>query len=124
MVVSCEKQCDWPCFELQGRKASLSYPGGSWEGFGYDEAGNLTTYTNRAGSVKTITYDSLNRETGTSWNDGVTPATARTYDSAGRLATLTNSVSQLTYAYDSAGQLLSEVQNLFTISVSGTPATY
>ena len=74
--------------------------------------------------METITFDSLNRETASSWNDGVTPATARTYDSAGRLMTLTNTVSQLTYSYDNANQLLSEVQNLGTITAKTNSYTY
>lgn len=93
------------------RKTSFQYPGGSSEIVGYDAVGNLTAYTTRAGQVRTSTYDNRNRETGFSWSDS-TPAVSMTYDAAGRLLTLVNSASAISYAYDVANQLSSETQQV------------
>ncbi len=98
-------------YDLLNRRTSLTYPGGSSESFGYDEVGNLTTYTTRAGQVRTSSYDNRKRETGFTWSDS-TPAVTKTYDAAGRLLTLVNTASSLSFGYDDADQLTSETQQI------------
>ncbi|MCG3146570.1 MAG: hypothetical protein PCFJNLEI_00001 [Verrucomicrobiae bacterium] len=100
-------------YDLLNRRTRLTYLGGSHEDYVYDAVGNLATYTTRAGQVRTYTYDNRNRETLADWSDS-TPDVSRTYDAAGRLLTLSTSVSALSYSYDAANQLLSE-----TSAVSG-----
>lgn len=99
-------------YNKAGQKLVMTYPGGSKEQWSYNAVGAVATYTNRAGTVKTSYFDNRNRETNCVWNDGVTPAVTRTYDAAGRLSTLNSSVSQLTYSYDAANQLLAETQTV------------
>jgi len=94
-----------------GRRTGMIYPDASVESYAYDPAGNLVSYTTRAGQTKTTAYDNRNRVTAYSWSDG-TPGATMTYDDAGRLLTLNSSVSALSYTYDDANQLLSETQNL------------
>jgi YD repeat-containing protein len=95
-------------YDLLNRRTSMIYPDNSHEDYSYNSVGNLYTYRNRAGNVRTHTYDERNRETQSSWDDGVTPSISRSYDASSRLLTLDNGVSALTYTYDDANQLLSE----------------
>jgi len=98
-------------YDALNRKTSLTYPDTSHEDYTYDAVGNVATYTTRARQVKTSAYDNRNRETGFDWNDG-TDAVAQTYDAAGRLLTLENNASLLSYTYDDANQLTSETQQI------------
>lgn len=98
-------------YDTLNRRTSLTYPDSTVESYTYDPAGNLQTYTTRAGQVKTLVYDNRNRVTSYTWSDG-TPGVSYTYDAAGRLLTLSNSVSTLTYTYDDANQQLTETQNV------------
>ncbi|MBM3859084.1 MAG: RHS repeat-associated core domain-containing protein [Verrucomicrobia bacterium] len=94
-------------YDFLNRRTSMIYPDTSHEDYSYDAVGNLYTYRNRDGSIRTFTYDNRNRETLADWSDS-TPDVSKTYDAAGRLLTLNNGVSALTYTYDAANQLLSE----------------
>ena len=96
---------------MLNRRTSLQYPGGSSELFGYDEVGNPTGYTTRAGQVRTSTFDNRNRETGFTWSDS-TLAVTMTHDVAGRLLTLVNNASALSFVYDDADQLTGETQQI------------
>lgn len=98
-------------YDSRNRKTSMIYPDGSHEDYTYDAAGNLVSYKTRAGQIRTASYDNRNRETGFAWNDG-TPGATSVYDAANRVLALNSNVSALSYAYDDAGQLLSETQNI------------
>jgi RHS repeat-associated protein len=98
-------------YDLLNRRTKSIYPGGSFESYLFDAVGNMVFYTNRAGNTNTISYDNRNRETSSVWSDG-TPAVARTYDAAGRLLSLSSSVSAITYTYNQASELTSETQNV------------
>jgi RHS repeat-associated protein len=98
-------------YDSRNRETAMTYPDGSHEDFTYDPAGNLATYTTRAGQVRTASYDNRNRETAFNWSDG-TPGASSSYDAANRVLALNSSVSALSYAYDAAGQLLSETQDI------------
>jgi RHS repeat-associated protein len=98
-------------YDALDRRVRKTYADASHEDWSFDSAGNLETVTNAGGQVLTIVRDARNRPTSRTWSDG-TPAVALSYNAAGRLATLTNSASALTFTYDAAGQLLSETQDL------------
>ncbi|PYI94663.1 MAG: hypothetical protein DME97_01420 [Verrucomicrobia bacterium] len=98
-------------YDSRNRKTSMIYPDGSHEDYTYDAVGNLASYKTRAGQIRTATYDNRNRETGFAWNDS-TPGATSVYDAANKILALNSSVSALSYAYDDAGQLLSETQNI------------
>ena len=95
-------------FDLLNRQVTKTYADSTQDKFGFDAVGNLASVTNAAGQIATHTYDSRNRLTQTAWNDGVTPTVTRSYDLAGRLATLDNGNAAEGYAYDAANQLLAE----------------
>lgn len=99
-------------YDLRNRKTRMTYPGGSHEDWSFDAAGRLATYTTRAGQVKTCSYDVRNRDVFCDWSGDDTPDVSRTYDAAGRLLTLNNDNSALTYTYDNANQLRSETQDV------------
>jgi RHS repeat-associated protein len=92
-------------------KLSLTYPDGTTETWTYTNAGNIATYKTRANQTETIGYDARDRETSTSWTDA-TPGTSKTYFDNGLLKTLSSSVSSLTYAYDDANRLTSEIEQI------------
>ena len=98
-------------YDSRNRKTSMIYPDGSHEDYTYDAAGNLVSYKTRAGQIRTATYDNRNREITFGWDDG-TPGATSVYDAADRVLAVNSNVSALTYAYDDAGQLLSETQNI------------
>ncbi|MDX2081740.1 MAG: DUF6531 domain-containing protein [Terrimicrobiaceae bacterium] len=95
------------------RRTRMTYPGGSYEEWTYDGNSNMTTYRTRSSVTMTCTIDNRNRDTFCNWSDS-TPDVTKTYDAAGRLLTLTNTVASSTYTYDAANQLLSE-----SITISG-----
>src|SRR5437667_11611853 len=109
-------------YDTTGRKTTVTYPpdaGGTQrtETFGYDTAGRLQTFVNRNAKTQTFTYDALNRMTGFSWNDGLTPSVTFGYDLASRLTSVNNANANISRAYFNDNLLLSETE-----SISGGPA--
>ncbi len=91
-------------YDQMGRKTGLMYPpdsGGTQqsEAWHFDTAGRNDTFTNRAGKVQTNTYDALNRKTGFSWNDGLTPSVSFGYDVASRMTSVTNANATISRTY-------------------------
>ena len=74
----------------------------------YDASGQLKTWKTRKNQTKTIVYDARGRELSHSWDDGVTPSIARSWDDANRLTSITNKWSSIDYGYDDAGQVIWE----------------
>lgn len=95
------------------RRTRMTYPGGSYEEWTYDGNSNMTLYRTRSGVTMACTLDNRNRDTLCNWSDS-TPDVTKTYDTAGRLLTVSNSVASSAYTYDTANQLLSEA-----ITISG-----
>jgi RHS repeat-associated protein len=96
-------------YDLRNRQTSLKYPDGLAETYAYDALGNMTKYKARGGQTMTCTYDSRNREILCDWSDA-TPDVNRAYDAAGRVTSMSSTVSELTYLYDDANQLIEETQ--------------
>ena len=103
--------------DLSGKQTALSYPDDTQESASDNANGQVATRTTRGGSVQTTTYDSRNRETSSSWNDGVTPSTQTGYDAVGNVTTLDNGVSHISYTYDESNRVTTETE-----SVVGNPA--
>jgi RHS repeat-associated protein len=117
-------------YDTTGRKTNLTYPpesvGGAQrvEHFSYDTAGRLSTFTNRTSKVQTFTYDALNRMTGFSWNDGVTPSVTFGYDVAARLKTITNANATISRSYFNDNLLKSETSTYADNVVRTVAYTY
>ncbi|MEY2482620.1 MAG: hypothetical protein QOK24_1148 [Verrucomicrobiota bacterium] len=91
-----------------GRPLITAFPDASSEVSTY-LFGQLKTWKTRKNQTKTIDlYDARGRELSHSWNDGVTPAISRGWDDANRLASITNIWTSIDFAYDDAGQMMWE----------------
>ena len=99
-------------YDLDGRMLSRTTPVGSWN-YSYDANGNLKTLETPAGSATatpttdgkvTYSYDRMSRQTSVDYSDA-TPGVTRTYDLAGRPATMLDGHGTLTYTYDVADRL-------------------
>jgi RHS repeat-associated protein len=103
-------------YDLVGRKTRLSYPPDALntvraEEFTYDTAGNLATYTNRAGARQTFTYDNRNRHTSSVWSNNPMAATTTPtieYDAASRIKTVSNSHAVVIFDYFNDNTLVRE----------------
>jgi RHS repeat-associated protein len=98
------------------------YAGGWTMSFSYDASGNLTSRTDARNFTTSSAYDALNRPYSRSHSDG-TPTVTSNYDSAtnglGRLASVSSSVSNITYGeYDSLGRVKSG-----TVTIGGQAYT-
>jgi RHS repeat-associated protein len=94
-------------YDLMGKPTQVLFPDGSDEYSTY-EFGQLKTWKTRKNQTKTIVYDARGREQSHSWNDGVTPGISRSWDDANRLSSITNIWSSIDFAYDDAGQMIWE----------------
>src|SRR5712691_12904215 len=100
-------------YDLMGRKTSVTYPPDSsnvqrTEQFTYDTAGRLQTFVNRNAKTQTFSYDALNRMTGFTWNDGLTPSVTLGYDVASRPTSIVNPNATISHAYFNDNLLNSE----------------
>ena len=99
--------------DLDGRMTARTTGVGTWN-YAYDANGNLETLETPAGSSTgtvgdgTIThiYDRMGRRTSTDYSDGTADVT-RTYDLAGRPATMVDGAGTASYTLDDADRLLS-----------------
>jgi hypothetical protein len=73
----------------------------------------MTQYRTRSGVTMSCTIDNRNRDTFCDWSDG-TPDVTKTYDAAGRMLSLSNSVAVSAFTHDAANQMSSE-----SITISG-----
>jgi RHS repeat-associated protein len=116
-------------YDTTGRKTSVTYPpdsGGTQrtETFTYDTAGRLATFKNRNGKVQTFTWDALNRMTGFSWNDGVTPSVTFGYDVASRLTNVNNVNATISCTYFNDNLLNTETESITGGSANTVTYTY
>ncbi len=92
-------------YDLVGRKTNLAYPpadsnsSAKNESWSYDTAGNVGTFTNRAGNVQTFSYDSRERPTGFIWNDGATPSETIVYGDGLHITQISNSNATINNNY-------------------------
>jgi RHS repeat-associated protein len=108
-------------YDKMGRLTSKQYPLDTYgvhrtEGYTYDAAGNVATYTNRAGNVLTLTYDERDQLIYKHWNDSLTPDVGLGYDTASRLTGITNGNAGEALAYYNDNLLYTD-----GVSVMGDP---
>jgi YD repeat-containing protein len=85
--------------------------------YAYDAVGNITSITDRDGTIQKFTYDKLNRRTQEQWFDvlgNLTRNIVSTYNAAGELTSITDPDSTYSYTYDLDGRMLA-------VSNEGTP---
>ncbi|MDD5200722.1 MAG: hypothetical protein PHC88_13075 [Terrimicrobiaceae bacterium] len=107
-------------FEYQDRflRNKLKFPGGSQNASAYDLNQRLSTWTNRTGTVVTISRDDAGRMINRSWTGGY--GVSYTYDDAGRITQADSTYPWITlhksYDYDSEGRVS-------TVTLEGRTAT-
>lgn len=110
-------------YDLLGRKIRETLPNAKTTTFAYDKNSNLTKVTDPNKNIVVNSYDTLNRLLSRSISTGSgvrgTTAEAYSYDSLGRLSSVTSTgqlsgsgeqKSSVTFAYDSLSRLTSETQ--------------
>jgi RHS repeat-associated protein len=111
-------------YDSLSRLLSATNPESGTIGYGYDANGNVTSRTGpkqnqTSSSTVTTTYsiDSLNRVTGKSYNDGLTPSVSLVYDQTSYWgSTILNSIGRLT-----AAQTPNVASELFSYDPMGRP---
>lgn len=99
-------------YDLDGRLTKQTDPLGRFTTYAYDPAGNPTVIVDAKANAAAnptlgttaITYDRLNRPTLKDFSD-TTPDISYSYDTIGRLSTLTDGAGIETYGYDTAGRV-------------------
>lgn len=115
-------------YDLLNRRTATTTPDGATTHYGYDAAGNRTSVTDPQDRTTTFGYDEADELASVDYSDGTTPSvsygydedgrrtsmedgtdtTSWTYDSLGRVTSVTNGAgSQVSYSYDLAGRLTS-----------------
>jgi YD repeat-containing protein len=103
-------------YDASDQRRKMTYQGGSYQSWAYDDAHNLKTRTTVSGKIQSFTYDNRNRKTGMSWSNGADSASYG-YDDASRLTSASNPNSAVTHAYDAAGRLYWERENVAGLGV-------
>jgi len=93
-------------YDAASRRATMTVAGQPQVSYGYDTANRLTSIT-QGSSVVAFTYDDANRRTTLTYPNGIVGTYG--YDNANQLTSLTyalgaNTLGDLTYTYDAAGQ--------------------
>jgi RHS repeat-associated protein len=87
--------------------------------FTYDEAGNIKTQTDARGKTAVFTYDNQNRITQAGYDD---QTVAYIWDNCtngiGRLCSLNNGSSRLTFSYDLHGRLIRQSQTVGAVTLA------
>jgi RHS repeat-associated protein len=109
-------------YDNLNRKIGTTYPPDATqttrsEAWNYDFAGNMDQYTNAAGQIKTLGYDTRNRLYSSSWNAGGGPAVGLGYDDASQLRIVVtyvggNPATTVVFGYDDAQRQTWEEQTV------------
>ena len=76
-------------YNASDEKTKMTYPGGSFQSWAYDDAHNLASRTAVHGEIQSFTYDIRNRKTGMTWSNNADSAMYG-YDDVGRLTSAVN----------------------------------
>jgi YD repeat-containing protein len=75
----------------------------------YDPNGNRQSLVDPLARTSTFAYDTLNRLTGVTYSDGVTPNVSYTYDADSNRSSMGDGTGSTSYSYDEMNRLLSVV---------------
>ncbi|MEI7935188.1 MAG: RHS repeat-associated core domain-containing protein [Verrucomicrobiota bacterium] len=101
-------------YDSVGNLTNLTYPDGNAVAYAYDVANRLTSVKDWNGRTTAYSYDANGRITNIANQNGTVEQ--RGYDVAGRLiqqatiASVTNIIFQVDYAYDAVGQIIGEIR--------------
>ncbi|MGI8553119.1 MAG: RHS repeat-associated core domain-containing protein, partial [Dehalococcoidia bacterium] len=94
-------------YNPDGRRATMSLPGGKTVNYGYDGAGRLNSVQDWQNRTVGFNYNVDGQKTGITWPNGV--STSQSYDAAGRLTGITHTgpnsttLRHFSYTLDAAG---------------------
>jgi RHS repeat-associated protein len=105
-------------YDLMGKPTDVEFPDHTHETTTY-EFDQLKTWKTRKNQTKAIVYDARGRELSHAWDDqsggcnpgtdtAATPCVARSWDDANRLASISNKWSSIDFAYNDAGEVIWE----------------
>ena len=103
-------------YDYSDRRKQMTYHDNSYQSWTYDDAGNLASRRTVNNETQSFTYDNLNRKIGMSWSNGADSASF-TYYADSKLWTATNANSTVTRAYDAAGRLTQDQQNVTGLGI-------
>ncbi len=104
-------------YDASDRKITMTYPGSNGsQQWAYDNAGNLKSRTTVNNETQNFFYDIRNRKITMTWSNGADSANF-TYDDANRLLTANNTNSTVTRAYNAAGRLTQDQQNVTGLGI-------
>jgi RHS repeat-associated protein len=100
-------------YDLMNRRTTMIYPNGKHEDNEHDGAGNVKSYTSRAGAKQTFVYDLRNRPTSISWSNitaptMATPSQTTVYDAASRKTDINNDDASIKFVYNNDNTLASQ----------------
>jgi RHS repeat-associated protein len=93
-------------YDASGRLKSTRQPDGKEVVLQYDEKGRIKERADQSGRVTTFAYDSVSRPTAVRMTGGV--EFVYTYDQMNRIETTANGTDTLSWAYNLAGEVVSE----------------
>jgi RHS repeat-associated protein len=103
-------------YDPSDRRKKMTYHDNSYQSWTYDDAGNLASRRTVNNETQSFTYDTRNRKIGMSWSNGADSASF-TYYADSKLWTATNANSTVTRAYDAAGRLTQDQQNVSGLGI-------
>ena len=107
-------------YDASDRRITMTYAppfGNQNQQWAYDDAGNLKSRTTVSGKRQDFTYDYRNRKTGMSWTPANGDWASYGYDDASRLTSANNQNSSVTRAYNAAGRLTQDRQNVSGLGI-------
>jgi RHS repeat-associated protein len=92
-------------YDDAGRLVQTTYPDGTSEGYVYDNLGNLIAKTDRGGRTVRYAYEVLNRLASATYPGG--SQVTYTYDNDGNVKTVSNGTASLYFGYDNLNRMTS-----------------
>ncbi len=123
-IVDPNGQPTWFTYNASDEKIGMIYSGQTQsQSWTYDAGHNLASRTTVGGKMQTFGYDNRNRKITMRWSNNADWANFG-YDAASRLTSATSPNSTVTHAYDAAGQLTLDRQNITGLGIKDVNYIY
>ncbi len=116
-IIDPNGQPTWFTYNASDEKITMIYSDHTqFQSWTYDDAHNLASRTTVNGETQSFTYDNRNRKVTMRWGNNADWANF-TYDDVGRLLIVINANSTVSRAYDAAGRLYWDRQNITGLGI-------